>query len=399
MLKVLFGDYIKNIWYNLISIVIISASILAFTFFLSNLTAQTRMYRLISSHLGEENLMMHMKWMNFDDSQLVGVEDSFMTKEISCYSDKISNIESFAIYDDEVMDLLKPRLSMGRYIQSGNENEIEVLAGDAGFRIGDTFELYFCDAKTGDWEPFTIKIVGIISEGQKLFMGASYKKTLSDFSDLYMTYSYEQLKKAVFITTEEQMNKVDKELSYINMVCIYKMKDDVSDEVMNENMLKIADYEMEMFGSTTMSSIPSTDELTEGMESKVQKVLLKYIPLTVGLIVLAVICITGIVTVKTTKSMRYYAIMHICGMNSKKAVYLAGGEMLINNVLSVMLSVSIIVLQKQVGILGTINCELGIWQGFTMVIFCLSIIGMTMFMTYGTLKEKTVMDILKDTAY
>ena len=304
MLKVLFGDYIKNIWYNLISIVIISASILAFTFFLSNLTAQTRMYRLISPHLGNETLMMSMKWMNFDDSQLVGVEDSFMTKEIECYSDKISAIESFGIYDEEVMELLKPRLSRGRYIQTGNDNEIEVLAGDAGFNIGDTFKIYFCDAKTGEWIPFTIKIVGIISEGQKLFMGASYEKTLSDFSDLYMTYSYEQLKKAVFITTEEQMNKVDKELSYINMVCIYKMNDNISDKQMNENMIKIADYEMEMFGYTTMSAFPSTDELKEGMESKVQKVLLKYIPLTVGLIVLAVICITGIVTVKTTKSMR-----------------------------------------------------------------------------------------------
>lgn len=54
------------------------------------------------------------------------------------------------------------------------------------------------------------------------------------------------------------------------------------------------------------------------INEKYKGTLLKYVPLTVIVLVLFLISITGIVTIKTIGSIRYFGIMYICGMNYTK---------------------------------------------------------------------------------
>ena len=97
--------------------------------------------------------------------------------------------------------------------------------------------------------------------------------------------------------------------------------------------------------------------------------------------------------------MRYYAIMHMCGMKRGTTIRLSGTEMLINCIFAIMLAVSLIVIQNYHSIIGTINCEIGFIQILTMVTISILIIMTTMLVTNASIKECTTIEILKDTTY
>lgn len=397
MLNVLIGNYIKNIWYNLITIVIIIATIIISTTYISNMLSQTKLYRLISPYLNENSLITDV-W-GFDDSVLTRVEDSIKTEEISCYSKQAPNLKTFAVYDEEVMSVLKPRLSRGRYIQSGTKDVIEVLASDSGFEVGDVVTVYIDEKGAEEHIPVDFKVVGIISDGQKLFVSSGKASNDMGYEDMFVTYSYEQLKESVFITTREQLDKIDVTLRYLNFCSIYKMEDDITEEELYENQMKITDYETTIISVPSAAIRPSSEKLTEGMEADMKNVLLKYIPLTIGVVILVVVCIVGIVSIKSAKSMRYYAIMHMCGMNQGTTIGLSGMEMLINCIFAMVIAISLIVIQNYYSIIGTINCELGSIQILVMMGISLIITATTMLVTGATMKESTTMEILRDTAY
>ncbi len=397
MLNVLIGNYVKNIWYNLITIVIIIATTVISIIYISNILSQTKLYRLISPYLNANSLIVNV-W-DFDDSVLTKVEDSIKTKEIFCYSKQAPNLKTFAVYDEEVMSVLKPRLSRGRYIQSGTKDEIEVLASDSGFEVGDVVTVYMDEKGSEEDIPVDFKVVGIISDGQKLFVSSNHLSYDMGYEDMFLTYSYEQLKESVFITTQEQLDKIDATLRYLNFCSIYKMEDDITEEELYENQLRISDYETTIFSIPSSATRPSSESLTERMETDMRNILLKYIPLTVSVLILLVVCVVGIVSIKTAKSMRYYAIMHMCGMNQRKTIGLSGIEMLINCIFAVVLAISLIVIQNHYSIIGTINCELGSIQILVMIGISLVITATTMLVTSATMKESTTMGILRNTAY
>ncbi len=398
MSNILIGDYVKNIWYNLITIVIIAATMIVSTIYISNITAQTRLYNLISPYLNEQSLFMAIKW-DFDETNLSKVEGSLMTKELVCYSNHIQNLRHFGVYSEEMMNNFKPRLVAGRYIDDGNNGEIEVLAADAGFEVGDVLTVSLFANDTGEELKVKVRVVGIIADGQKLFMTSGKGGTEISYDDIYLTYSYDQLKEIALITTEKQLGKIGTTVAYMNYCCLYKLQDSITDEERNENQLTITNYEMENGYMPTASSYPSPAKLTSNMQSVYDNILLKYVPLTIGLIILVVVCVIGIIAIKTARSTKYYAILHICGMNSRKTIAISGVEMTINCVLATMIAISLVVIQNEFKFFGMINCEIGVVQLLTMLTISGIVILITMLVTGTIMKENTPMEILRDTAY
>lgn len=399
MTNIIIGEYIKNIWYNIITVLIIVATLIISTIYISNINTQTKLYRLVSQYLNEDSLLMFRK-SGFDDESLDKVEDSIMTKEIICFSNDVPNLDRFVVYDDEIMNSLKPRLTKGRYISEKEGGEIEVLASNSGFKVGDVVSVIMFDNKTGAEIEVRLKVVGIIADGQKIFAyNGSLKPNEMTYKDMYLTYSYKQLNESVFITTEEQLSKIGEEVVISNFWCIYKLNEDISDIEKFENQMKITNYEMEQMDTPTSSIFPSSDTLTERMNKDVENIVLKYVPLTIGIIIMVIVCVTGIVSIKTVKSMRYYAIMHMCGMKRGTTIGLSGMEMLINCIFAIMLAVSLIIIQNYHNIIGTINCELGFIQILIMMTISMLIIITTMLVTNASIKECTTIEILKDTTY
>ena len=406
MIKFLFGEYVRNVWYNVVSVLMITATVIISTIYISNITAQTKLYRLVSQYLNEDSIIMHHEAEGFDSGTLTKLEKTLMTKCFLCVSNDIQ-IGKCHVYNDEIMSVMPPRLAKGRQIGSADKNDdrIEVLISEnvKSYGVGDeiTLKYYYLDWENMVEIPVDIKcvIVGVIAEGQKMCISSGKGGIEAGYEDLYLTYSHEQTRETLILTTEEQLSKLDLELNYIYENVIFKFEEDITEEERNANQLKVTEYELEKRGTTTASGLQSPSRLTEMMEVNHRNIMLKYVPLTIGMIILVTVCIVGIISIKTARSMRYYSTLYICGMNPGKALILSGGEMLINCVLATVLGISLMTIQNKMEIVDTINCELGTTQILTISALSMVMILMSMLVTRTVMKERSPMDILKDTTF
>jgi mannitol-specific phosphotransferase system IIBC component len=86
-------------------------------------------------------------------------------------------------------------------------------------------------------------------------------------------------------------------------------------------------------------------------------------------------------------------------MPYEKAVIMSGMEMFVNNFLAIVIAVTFVLIQNKRPVIGEINCELGSIQVCVMIIISIVIVLWSMLTTRNTLKERSPMNVLKDTAY
>ena len=118
--------------------------------------------------------------------------------------------------------------------------------------------------------------------------------------------------------------------------------------------------------------------------------------LTVIVLVLFLISITGIVTIKTIGSIRYFGIMYICGMNYTKAQFMTILEMTFNSVLAFAFTTNLLALQKKFKLVGKINCNIGMLQMLFMLSVCIIIVLWSGQTTKNVLKGNTPIEIIKN---
>ena len=406
MVRFTIGEYVRNIGYNVISVVLITVTFIACTIFLSNINEQLRMSRLLKPYLNEDSIILGRKGYDFDVTTLTDYESSFMTREVFCTSDYIPDLSVCLVYNEYSMDKFKPRLSKGTYPNEINskpgEMQVLVSKNNMGIDVGDVISIYFfSEAGAMDGKMLTVpaRVTGIITSGQKLLIGGgAHISREMPTSDIFETYSYEQLGYAIVITTEDEFMKLPEKVLEYNYRCIVKFSDDISDENRDANHKKVYEYE-DANGSTGTELFPSAGEFIERQEEELKDMVIKYIPLSIAVLVLVTICTICILSIKNANSMRYYATLYMCGMPQKKAVIISGIEMMFNNVLAITLALVFIKIQNDFKVLGVINCYYGLPQTFVMVGICILMICCTMVITGKTLKERTPMDVLRDTAY
>lgn len=406
MVRFTIGEYIRNIGYNVISIVLITTTFIACTIFLSNINEQLRMSRLLEPYLNEDSIIIGRKGYDFDVTTLTDYDRSFMTREVFCLSDNIPDLQGCLVYDEYSMDNFRPRLSRGAYPNDKNSEpgvlQVLVSENNMGINVGDVILLdFFSEAGAMEGKLVTVsaKVTGIISSGQKLLIGggAHISKDMPT-SDIFETYSYEQLGYAIVITTENEFMKLPEKVLEYNYRCIVKFNDDISDEDRDANHKKVYEYER-MNGSTGTEIFPAAGEFIDRQEEELKDMIIKYIPLSIAVLIMVTICIVCMISIKNANSMRYYATLYMCGMPHKNAVIISGIEMLFNNVIAITLALIFIKIQNDLKVLGVINCYYGLPQTLVMIGICVLMVCCTMVITGKTLKERTPMDVLRDTAY
>lgn len=404
MVRFTVSEYVRNTWYNVISVLIMVAAIVAGTIFISNITVQTKLYRLVKPYLNDNSIIISDA-SGFDFDTLDKVDKTLMTREHSCWADSLKNLNRCIVYDDEVMKCMPPRLDSGKYIHEVNDSSDEMLVlvtgNSKGLGVGDTFPLRF-STKNGDFIYVTARIVGVLSDGQKLFMSTGTITRNMGYEDLYCTYSYEQMEKSLIITTPEQMEKLGDELGRgFSLTCIVKFKDDITEQERNANIEAVKAFEEGIHGEgmNSISIYPETYKICDRMETSYNNLMIQYIPLTIAMFILISVCIMGIVTIKTANSMRYYATLHICGMTQGMAVRLTGIEMCINCIFAVIIGLSLITIQSKYNIVGIMNCVIELPQIIMIILMCVIIIVSSMLMTMMVMKEKQPADILKEAVF
>ncbi len=391
--------YVKNIWYNLISLIILMLTILLSTAFVTNIEKQTKWYNLVKPYLNEYSILIGYTG-NIENVPIEKPEKILITKEAVSMCNTFPKFQGVAVYNEVIMEKIKPRLLEGKQIDEikGNEDIITVLISENGdkYRAGDTLTVtFFAENEMIETD---VLIAGVISDGQRIFMKESKEYFDMGYEDLFYMSSNAQTGEVVIITIEEELAKLKKDIYIDDVFGIIKLEDNLSQEERKEIMLDVMDWQVER-GYSTGSAIPSSKILAERMESSLNATLMKYIPLMIAMLVLVIMCTVGMVAVKTSNSMKYYGMLYICGMPYQKAAMMTGIEMAINSTLAIVMSLSLITIQNKLNLIGTINCETGMTQSIVMIGFCVITIFVSILMTTVIMKEKTASQILRDTAY
>ena len=400
MVKYIISQYIKNALYNILSILIITLMLIISTIYISNIKEQTKLYRLVSPYLCNNSAIMSME-IEFDEKELIKLEKSLKCKTLTSYVVGVETVQTI-VYSEDIMSQLRPRLVKGTQIGQGKQYDdaIEVLVSDnsMGYDVGDYFTLNAYDLQKEQIIEIRAIVKGVLSEGQRIFAPSTHIYAGMTYDDMYAVNYHRQTGNNFIITTESELVKISPNLDYNNFVCIYKFNDDITSEEFYSNIIKISEYEQQ-YSSITSSMMYSVKDLTRGMHESYENVIITYIPLTIGVFILMATCIVGIIVIKTARSMKYYSILYISGMKFKSAVLFTGVEMTINCLFAIVLAVSLVTIQDKYSLIGAINCYIqGIHVAIIGIMGCV-LVFFSMLMTGIVLKERTPMEILRDTAY
>ncbi len=113
MLRLGVSEYIRNTWYNIVVVLIMTAMLVTSVVFISNVDKQTRLYRLTSPYIDEDSIFL-MSSREDVLSSLTQVEKIYITTSISGtlqYEEDV--LLQNLIYTEEMMDYIRPRLDEG----------------------------------------------------------------------------------------------------------------------------------------------------------------------------------------------------------------------------------------------------------------------------------------------
>ena len=393
-------EYIRNIWFNLCVILIMTVMLLASVMLTSNMDSQTRLYRLTEKYLDEDSI-----FFDIADKELIKeldkTEGILTSRALSGYTENKINTIRTVVYTEEMMKYLEPMLDSGvqpdRGCKDGNTVSVIMSHNPYGIREGDTFT-YHVFSGIDQYTDVNIYVAGILSEGQKIYGGDIIISSHMTYEDFFSTCSYEQSGEVVMIVTENELGKAgDFSELFLYKKGIVNLKDDISEEERDKYIDMLRNYELDLVGNAVIDAYPEAKDLITAGNKSFVNMIMKYIPLTIVVIILLIISIIGIVTVKTVKSARYYGIMYACGMHYKIAEIMTGIEMGINCLASAMVTVSLLQIQNKLKIVGELNCRLKLPEITIMVIICVFITICSATTIRSILRENTPVKILKET--
>lgn len=394
------SEYIRNWWFNLCVILIMVVMMLISTIFISNIDEQTKIHRLASKYIDTDSIFVANV---FDDFYKEISKEKNMLISQTFFGNQGDNTGTIraSVYSKEVMEGIKPRLDSGTYpskVKKDNDTVVALISNNPyGIKAGDTFE-YNISYKEDEKIKVNIYVAGVISDGQRLYTDLGHIDSNMTFEDFFQIYSYEQEEEVRLIIPEEEIKKIkniETASAFYNI--IINPDDTMSAEDKRNLKDKISNYEKEVLQSIPSDSLyPDAEDIVYRSNEKYKGTLLKYVPLTVIVLVLFLISITGIVTIKTVRSIRYFGIMYICGMNYTKAQFMTILEMTFNSVLAFAFTTNLLALQKQFKLVGKINCNIGMLQMLFMLSVCIIIVLWSGQTTKNVLKGNTPIEIIKN---
>ncbi len=399
MLRLGVSEYIRNTWYNIVVVLIMTAMLVTSVVFISNVDKQTRLYRLTSPYIDEDSIFL-MSSREDVLSSLTQVEKIYITTSISGtlqYEEDV--LLQNLIYTEEMMDYIRPRLDEGVQPDSVDKGDdiisVAISKNPYGIKVGDVITIKNI-VVDGEWAEVKAYVSGIISEGQSVPALTLKSGPEENFESFFDVYSYEQLEQIITIIPEKELEKIDGNVQVRYDMGIVDFIDEITEEEREANLELVRKYETEAYNFPCVDTYPEPEQMIEWNEEIIGNELLKYIPLTIAVVVLIATCIAGIISIKTHRSARYYGILYTCGMHYSKAVLLTGMEMFVNCVISYVMCVGLLTLQNKIGIIGKINCEFSTMVVGFMVAVCVLIVLLSMFMARRCLKENTPVEILKN---
>lgn len=400
MIRFAKNEYIRNFWYNLCTIVLLVVMMIISITLISNYEQQAKLYKFASKYIDENTMFfdrIRAEYIDELDSfgEIIGVHtyDAYIGSEYGSHL-------TISVHTEEMLKKLTPRLNAGKYPgkKDMGEDTICILISENPYGIGagDEFVLNgFGDTsdETSTLETINCYVSGVISDGQRIYTDISHTFSDMTYEDFFPIHTYEQFENVRIIVPESEGYKIpDGWISYLGNV-ILNPDDGLSKEQLEEIRKIVNDYRT--FPEYPLV-YPEADELIERSKAVYDNDMMRNIPLCVVVLILFGISIIGVVSVKTSKSIRHYGIMYVSGMKNSTAPVISGIEMIFNCIVSVVMALSLLKLQNTMSIIGDINCYIGKVEVISLIIISLVITIDTMLTTRSILKEHTLIEIVRN---
>lgn len=391
MIRFQIKEYMKNIRFNIAFVFIIFFMMCSSIILISNVDEQTKLYKVTNEYINKNNV-----FIDFSDAMFI---DSLNEKDMILVSQNVvgefgpDKQATVTVYQKELIEKYPIKLDLGRNLNCKDNDIIEAVISynPYGINVGDTIDFFVY----GENETkVKIKIVGVLSEGQRLFTELSGIKKDMIYEDFFPVYSYEQTGEARLFISEFDKDKIPNvdDLSIFRNGIVNPYSDEEK-QLIHEKLVK---YEKENFGIVMTEVYPTGEEIYERSLIAYKNIVMKYIPLTLFIIILFTVCIIGIVMVKVSMDIKYYGILSLCGMSKRKLVLGALVEMLINNLLACILAVNLCIVQNEFEIIGKINCNIERMEELLVVAIGIVITLITGLETMGILKKNSIIKIMKE---
>lgn len=380
-------EYVRNIWFNISFVVLLILIFVSTTMIASNIEEQTKTYNLVKDYMGDEGIVISDIFSG-KEQVLVSVDKILYSTTIWGESSEKNYVFPISVYDEEMEKYLSLRYIDGSMSHKADNDMLPVVISenDMGLKAEDTVKIDIF-LENGSVKTVDAYITGVFADGQKVYDGSSSFSQDMDCGKLFTTYSFEQLGNPMMIVGKDNFDALDVEASEIHSNVIIKYKDDISEEDKDYNESMIWNF-------TNSSYIISLKDVKQRSEMNISNVLKLDIPIIVAIAVLIGVCILGMVAIKVDRSMKYYAILQMCGMKNRLVQVFSVTEMIINIAISFVISASVIKIIGTGYSENSVNARLGNIQILTILTISICIIIATMAMTFFV-KEKSLVKSIK----
>ena len=239
-------------------------------------------------------------------------------------------------------------------------------------------------------------IAGVLSEGQKMygFDGASRDMI---YTDLFSTYSYGQLGEILAITTQKEMEKLEGNIYHEYDSGILTFDEKLTDDEVDNIKKEIVEYERERNNGVSFieNVFPTMKNFISESKDMFYIELKKYIPMLVVICTISLVCMIGIISIKTDMSLKSYTIFRLLGMKGRSIILCNGIEMLINIICALILFVSIATIQNVYGIVDKINLRIDMLTLISVCVFGVLAVVSNVIVSAIILRNNTPVQILK----
>ena len=346
LLKTALKTLRKNLGLNIFIFIQFTAVLLVLSFMVSSLYLRFRTYIPFRDYFEAEGYFCCFDYPT--DTDVVRTTDTGkMLSELSAsdavavhqlilqYSDELNNsdadeqlgnvltpdtnmiIPEGYSYDDEIIERYTPELSKGRWIDV-NSNEIEaVVSANSGLSdVGETIILWaVMKDETGykKFYSFKAKIVGELRDNAEIFCGTGRSFDNPSYRNAFYPYSAKTEGKPLVLLSSSALSKNAREIYQpVHPIALIRYDENASAEEMKKDKKILMDSGCKVIFKLSEIDVNSKTYLYEQ--------LYQLLPLTIIMLILAVVsCISGS-ALSTRKRQRDYANYYLVGLTWNKCI-------------------------------------------------------------------------------
>lgn len=376
--KLSFKEILKNKGYNFFNLLQLTLVLILILLLVSSLMSTLKYYLPMKDILNSKGFMVNISINDFSEPIINDQLYSFSDKIDKIYStgNEFYEIESsddqsefgnnlIAITLDKVIiNSHKPLMKSGKWLSditiSDNDNEIYavVTKNSLGYKTGSIISSKAHD-KSGNEKPITIRIVGEIEDGEKLF----YQSASAVAADVSLRTDFETIEAQYYpynLSDEEEpslviiKNELD-EKNYTTLTfgtSFITFDNDTTKEELSEAEAKLSKY-----GQVYNLKTVNRKSLQEAKEQA-----FTIIPMIVSILIFLAISSICLSAINTKKQLRNYGILYICGSRWKQCALISVCSTIITSLFSVILTGAIVFIADYFELLRGTVITFGKWQ-------------------------------------